>query len=86
MYNNIFKKCKIYTVLSKNDPHQSVYNYINLPVCYSNLYKFTLTLFILFLIVYYFFMYFDDKKRNWIIVIVCKERETVLKNQENLIS
>ena len=31
-------------------------------------------------------MYFDDEKRNWIIVIISKERETVFKNQENLIS
>ena len=31
-------------------------------------------------------MYFDDEKRNWIIVIMFKERETVFKNQENLIS
>ena len=31
-------------------------------------------------------MYFDDEKRNWIIVIMGKEKETVFKNQENLIS
>ena len=28
--------CRIYTILLKNDTHQSVYNYINLQVCYSN--------------------------------------------------
>ena len=34
VYNR--KMCRIYIVLPKNDLHQSVYNYVNLPIYYSN--------------------------------------------------
>ena len=34
LYNR--KKCRIYIVLPKNDSHQSVYNCVNLQVCYGN--------------------------------------------------
>ena len=29
------KICRIYTILLKNDPHQFVYNWVNLQVCYT---------------------------------------------------
>lgn len=80
MYNNILKIYKIYTVLSKNDPHQFVYNYVNLPVCYSNSCKFKLILFILFLIVYSFSMHFEDEGRKWMVVIVCEKKNNFKKS------
>ena len=75
MYNR--KMCRIYIVLPKNVPHQSVYNCVNLQVCDS---KFTLTLFILYLVVYFFFfMYLNNRGREWMVVIMCEERETIKK-------
>ena len=29
-------------------------------------------------------MYLDDEGREWVVVVMCEERETILKNQEKL--
>ena len=66
-----------------------MYNCINLQVCDS---KFTLILFILYLVVYYylfiyfnFFMYLNNRGREWMVVIMCEERETIKKKSRKLI-
>ena len=33
----IEKRCRVYIVLSENNPHESMHNFINLQVCYNNL-------------------------------------------------
>jgi len=61
---------KIYTILSKNNLHQSVYNCVK---------KFTLTLFILHLVVYSFFSYLKYERKELMVVVVCEEREIIKK-------
>ena len=60
---------KIYTILPKNDPHQSMYNYINLQSFYNNC-----ALLIFHLIVYSFFTYLEYKRRELMIIVVCKKK------------
>ena len=45
--------------------------------------KFTLVLFILyFIFLFFIFTYLDTEGREWMIVVMCKEIKTNLKNQE----
>ena len=42
-----------------------------------------MTLFILHLVVYSFFTYLKDEGKEWVVVVVCKERQTIKKIKKN---
>ena len=45
--------------------------------------KFTLALFMLYLVFYYCFTYAKDEERKWMVVAICEERETTKKIKKN---